>query len=163
MRNRLAGAALAMLVLAACGGQSAGHPAPTAAAARAACPDMQAVHHAYVVVQHLSGTWFQSCIGFDPAFIDGQTILDRSGIEYLAEAAGSSKLVCQMDLEPAHVTACGGPAWPRWVAYVEVAGKWSPIGTDYSAVRLYDRQAIGWRFARTALVGPPPQAQMISG
>jgi hypothetical protein len=111
----------------------------------------------------MSGAWFESCIGFNPVFIDGQTIMDRSGIEYQAQPVASGRVVCQIDLEPARIGDCADQTWPRWVAFVEVDGRWTQVGSDYGGVRLYDRQAIGWRFAMTSAAGPPPQPHMLGG
>jgi hypothetical protein len=130
LRNRLVGAALSTLVLSACGASSAGHPQSTAAAAHVVCPDTTALHHAYVVVQHMSGAWFESRIGFNPAFIDGQTIMDRSGIEYQAQPVASGRVVCQIDLEPSRIGDCTDQTWPRWMAFVEVDGRWTQVGSD---------------------------------
>ena len=46
-------------------------PAGTPAGQTIACVNASAAHHAYVVVQHLSGAGSQRCVGFDGATIDG--------------------------------------------------------------------------------------------
>ena len=74
------------LVIAACGGSS-----PTSLASpTSSCANAGAPHHAYVVVQHLSGTSLQKCVGFSGDTIDGQTLMDQSGIEYQAQIGRAS-------------------------------------------------------------------------
>ncbi|TME24870.1 MAG: hypothetical protein E6I67_00090, partial [Chloroflexi bacterium] len=83
MRSGFVVAAFGLLVSIGCGSQPTASSNPTSASAssRIPCADIKAPHHAYVVVQHMSGDWIQRCIGFAPTYIDGQTIMDRSGIQ----------------------------------------------------------------------------------
>src|SRR5437868_1953343 len=92
---------------------------------RTPCADIKAPHHAYVVVQHMSGDWIQRCIGFAPTYIDGQTIMDRSGIQYQVQYLEAGKAVCQVDLEPRQYRECVPPNSPRWALFIESHGRWS--------------------------------------
>src|SRR5258707_12232195 len=61
------------------------------------CVNGASAHHAYVVVEHLSGASLQRCIGFDGSEIDGQTLMDQSGIQYGAHPLAPGNAVCQVD------------------------------------------------------------------
>ena len=52
------------------------------------------------MVQHLSGESLQRCVGFDGSEIDGQSLMDKSGIEYASHQLTSGKAVRQVDNEP---------------------------------------------------------------
>ncbi len=117
MRSQLVFCGTVVLLLAACGAP----PSNTAGAATVQCADAGAPHHAYVVVQHLSGAWMERCVGFAASSIDGQTAMDRSGIEYQAEAVGSGKVVCQVDQEPAQFSQCFPQNKPYWALSAEQA------------------------------------------
>src|SRR5256714_5233903 len=104
MFRGLVAAGLGVLLLVACGSPPV---APHSASSRVACVDAGAPHHAYVVVQHMSGAWLQQCVGFGPDIIDGETIMDRSGIAFDAPRAASTRLMCRVDLEPSADVACG--------------------------------------------------------
>ncbi|HXN78328.1 MAG TPA: hypothetical protein VN965_06110, partial [Candidatus Dormibacteraeota bacterium] len=80
MRKHLIGtsATLALAVIGAitaCGGS----PAAATASPASTCVNASAPRHAYVVVEHLSGTTVQACVGFTTDAIDGQTLMDKSG------------------------------------------------------------------------------------
>jgi hypothetical protein len=153
VRNDLiwAGATLA-LVIAACGGSSpASQASPTSS-----CINAGAVHRAYVVVQHQSGTSLQKCVGFAGDTIDGQSLMDQSGIEYQAQTFSFGKAVCQVDNEPTQFGTCFPPNQATWWAFIEAGGVWACAQTGYTAVTLHDKEAIGWRYVRTADPCPPP-------
>ncbi len=156
MRRTTVSAVIGSLLLIACGPGPAASSTPTAAASRINCVDVAAANHAYVVVQHMSGTWIERCIGFAPDFIDGQTIMDRSGIQYQTQPAGATSLMCQVDLEPRHPTGCVNPGQPHWALFVELGGHWSLSHTGFSDVRLFNKQALGWRFVRAGDAAPSP-------
>src|SRR5256884_6511422 len=162
MRSGLVVAAFCLLVSIACGSQPTASSNPTAASAsaaafsRIACADIKAPHHAYVVVQHMSGDWMQRCIGFAPRYIDGQTIMDRSGIQYQVQHLDSGKAVCQVDLEPRQYPDCGSSNSPRWALFIESQGRWSQAPTGYTDVQLGDGDALGWRYVRGADQAPAP-------
>ena len=90
--------ALTLGSAAGCGGTpTATHsPAP-------ACANSSALHRAYVVVVHASSAApVQKCVSFSDATIDGQTLMDESGLEYQTQTFSFGKAVCQIDNEPAH-------------------------------------------------------------
>ena len=153
MRGFLVGGGLALLLLAACGPRT---PAPTAQSA--GCIDASAPHHAYIVVQHLSGTSIQRCVGFSGGSIDGQTIMDRSGIEYEARPISSGKVVCQVDLEPTQFNECFPQNRPYWALFIESAGRWASAPGGYTDVQLHDGESMGWHYvpANDAAPAPPP-------
>jgi hypothetical protein len=150
-----AGATLA-LVIAACGGAS-----PTSQASpTASCVNAGSVHHAYVVVQHLSGASVQKCVGFAGDTIDGQSLMDQAGIEYQTQTFSFGKAVCQVDFEPAQFSTCLPPNQPSWWLFTETGGAWTVASTGYTTVNLHDKDALGWRYvpAADASPSPPPLA-----
>lgn len=157
MRNRLIGAVLATLVMTACGSPSAAPP--KSRATYATCTDAKASHHAYVVVEHMSGAWLQACVGFDEAYIGGETAMQRSGIEYLAETLGTARVVCQIDMEPASATGCAGRSQPHWVAFQGSGGRWLQAGSSFVLLRIHDSEVIGWRYVPADVITPAPPPQ----
>ena len=129
------------------------------------CVNTTAPHHAYVVVQHLSGATFQRCVGFAGATIDGQTLMDQSGVEYQAYKLSSGKSVCQVDNEPAHVTQCFPPNQPYWSLFLEIKGAWVGATAGFTDAILNDGDALGWHYvsASDKSPAPPPLAQPLAG
>ena len=161
MRSGLVVAAFSLLVVSiGCGSQPTASSNPTSASAssRIPCADIKAPHHAYVVVQHMSGDWIQRCIGFAPTYIDGQTIMDRSGIQYQVQYLEAGKAVCQVDLEPRQYRECVPPNSPRWALFIESQGRWSKASGGYTDIQLGDGDALGWRYVRPEdqAPGSPP-------
>jgi hypothetical protein len=162
VRNHFSAGIVLVLLVAAC---SSPH-ATSSAAQVSSCANAGAPHHAYVVVQHLSGASLQRCVGFDGAMIDGQTLMDQSGVEYQAHALTTGKAVCQVDNEPAQVSQCFPPQQPYWALFVETGGKWaSGDAGGYTMATLRDGDALGWHYvpAADAAPAPPPLAQVVSG
>ena len=146
-------------LIAACGA-----PAATSTSTNrgtSACADAGAPHRAYVVVQHQSGATMQSCVGFGGVFIDGQTLMDRSGIQYEAHALSSVKVICQVDFEPRQFTQCFAANQPYWALFIESGGKWSSAPGGFAEMQLHDQEAIGWHYvgALDPLPAPPPPAR----
>lgn len=156
MRFRLVGVVVATLVLAACGSQCSAQPASTAGSPRW-CTRTNEPHYAYVVVQHMSGVRMETCVNFTATFVDGVTALDRAGIEFQTQRVGAATVACQIDREPANTGGCSGQALGRWITFVAAGGDWRQAGTDLAQIRLYNAQAIGWRYiAAGAAPSPPP-------
>jgi hypothetical protein len=152
VRNRLiwASATLA-LVIAACGSS------PTSSASPAnTCVNAGAAHHAYVVVEHLSGTSIQRCVGFAGATIDGQALMDQSTIEYQKQTYSFGNGACQIDNEPAQFTECFPKNKPYWSLFVETSGAWAAAQTSYNAVNLHDKEALGWHYVDSSDQNPAP-------
>jgi len=152
VRNRLiwASATLA-LVIAACGSS------PTSSASPASsCVNASAAHHAYVVVEHLSGTSIQKCVGFAGATIDGQALMDQSTIEYQKQTFSFGNGACQIDNEPAQFTECFPKNKPYWSLFVETAGVWASAQTAYNAINLQDKEALGWHYVDSSDQNPAP-------
>lgn len=123
----------------------------------AACGSQQpAAHHAYVVVQHLSGASFERRVDFTGSELDGMSAMDRSKIEYQAQSVASGKVVCQVDNEPANVTTCFPPNKPYWALFVATGGKWSSAAGGVSDVRLHDGDALGWHYVQAGDTSPKP-------
>lgn len=118
-------------------------------------PSAQA-HHAYVVVQHLNGSWFDRRVDFTSDAIDGVTAMDRSGLEYQAQSVSSGKVVCQVDNEPTSFATCFPQNKPYWALFVATSGKWSSASSGISQVRLHDREAIGWHYVQAGDPSPAP-------
>jgi hypothetical protein len=152
VRNRLiwASATLA-LVIAACGSS------PTSTASPAiSCVNASAAHHAYLVVEHLSGTSVQKCVGFAGATIDGQALMDQSTIEYQKQTFSFGNGACQIDNEPAQFTECFPKNKPYWSLFVETGGAWASAQTAYNAVNLHDKEALGWHYVDSSDQNPAP-------
>ncbi len=158
MRKHLmwASATLALFISACGGSASTGQTSPTSSCANAGAP-----HHAYVVVEHSSGASLQKCVGFAADTIDGQTLMDQSGIQFQAQTFSFGKAVCQVDNEPAHYSTCFPPNQPTWWAFIEAGTAWTCAQTGYSAVTLHDKEAIGWYYVQTTdpCPAPPPLAK----
>jgi hypothetical protein len=153
VRNRLiwASATLA-LVIAACGSSS-----PTASASPGnSCVNASAAHHAYVVVEHLSGASVQKCVGFAGDTIDGASLMDQSTISYQTQTFSFGKGVCAIDKEPAQFTECFPKNKPYWSLFIETRGAWAAAQTGYAAVNLHDKEALGWHYVDSADQNPAP-------
>src|SRR6266849_6220562 len=151
MHSHLAGSGIVLLFLVACA-----PPHSTSSTSTVQCTDATAAHHAYVVVQHLSGAWFARCVGFANATIDGQTVMDRSAIEYKAEPVASGKVVCQVDFEPKQYSQCFPQNQPYWAVFVESGAKWSNASGVFPDVSLRDGEALGWHYVSAADPAPAP-------
>jgi len=150
-----AGVTLALLTTACGGGSTA---STTATPAAPACVNAKAAHHAYLVVEHLSGATVQRCVGFAAAQLSGDDLMQQSGIEYQAQTfSGLGKAVCQVDNEPAQFTECFPKDKPFWAELVSTGGAWQEAQTGYAAIELKDGDALGWQYhAQTAMPSPPP-------
>jgi hypothetical protein len=141
MRTRLACGTLGLLLAAACGSQPA-----------------SSSHHAYVVVQHMSGGTIKRSVSFTGAHISGISLMDRSGIEYQARSVTGGKVVCQVDNEPASFTECFPQNRPYWALFIASGGRWSSAPGGVSDVSLHDGEALGWHYvpAGDPTPSPPP-------
>ena len=145
------------LVIAACGGSS-----PTSQATpTSSCANPSAAHHAYVVVQHLSGATLQKCVGFAGDTIDGLALMDQSGIEYQAQTFSFGKAVCQLDNEPAQFTKCFPDNKPYWSLFIESGGAWASAANGFTDAKVHDKEALGWHYVQQTdpSPAPPPLAQ----
>ena len=154
MRNHLLWVSATLALIVACGGSTTANPP---ASSGTTCVNQSAAHHAYVVVEHLSGTTLQRCVGFDGAQIGGEELMNQSGIKYAAQAfSGLGKAVCQVDGEPASFTECFPKDKPFWALLVETSGgPWTDAQSGYTAVNLKDGDALGWSY-RSATGSPSP-------
>ena len=153
MRNRLiwASATLA-LVIAACGTASPS----SSTSSTSSCVNASAAHHAYVVVEHLSGTSLQKCVGFAGDTIDGASLMDQSTIPYQTQTFSFGKGVCAIDKEPAQFSECFPKNKPYWSLFIETGGAWAAAQTGYAAINLHDKDALGWRFVDSSDQNPSP-------
>jgi hypothetical protein len=140
------------LVFAACGGSS---PASQSTPA-STCVNASSAHHAYVVVEHLSGTSVQKCVGFAGDTIDGQSLMDQSGVEYQAQTFSFGKAVCQVDNEPVQYSACFPQNKPYWSLFIETNGTWATATNGYTDAKLHDKEALGWHYVQAADPSPAP-------
>jgi hypothetical protein len=148
-QNLMWASATLALVIAACGGSSPASPTSS-------CANAGAANHAYVVVEHLSGTSIQKCVGFAGDTIDGQTLMDQSGVQYTAQTFSYGKAVCQVDNEPAQYSTCFPANQPYWALFVETGGAWASAATGYTAVTLHDKEALGWHYVQQSDPSPAP-------
>jgi hypothetical protein len=155
MRNHLLSGGMMLVLVAACGACAA-HSTGTSSA----CVGANA-HRAYVIVEHQSGATMQNCVGFSGDFIDGQTLMDRSGVQYEAHSVTSGKVVCQVDFEPKQFSQCFPANQPYWALFIESGGKWTNAPGGFTEVRLHDTEAIGWHYvgATDPSPAPPPLAK----
>ena len=158
MRKHLmwASATLA-IVITACGSSS-----PTAIATPSpTCVNATAPHHAYVVVQHMSGTSLQRCVGFTGDTIDGKSLMDQSSIPYQTQTFSFGLGVCAVDNEPAQFTECFPKDKPYWSLFIESAGAWTPAQVGFDQEKLKDTEALGWRYVPSTdqKPSPPPLAK----
>ena len=152
MRTQLIISGFGMAVLlAACG--SAATPAVSSSKA---CSGGNASHHAYVVVEHMSGASLQQCVAFSGDLIQGQALMDTSGVEYQAKSLSSGKVVCQVDNEPKVFRQCFPQNQPYWALFVESRGVWSSAPGGYADARLHDGEALGWHYVRAGDPAPAP-------
>ena len=152
MRNQFFGGIVLVLLVAACSS-----PRATSSAAQViSCANGGAPHHAYVVVQHLSGASLQRCVGFEGAMIDGQTLMDQSGVQYEAHSLSTGKAVCQVDNEPTQFSECFPPQQPYWALFVESRSKWANATGGFTEAKLHDGDALGWHYVAAADPSPAP-------
>ena len=153
MRKRLSWASATLaLVIAACGGST-----PTSQATpTSSCANAGAAHHAYVVVQHLSGATLQKCVGFAGDTINGETLMVQSGVEYQAQTFSFGKAVCQVDNEPTTYPKCFPDNKPYWSLFVETGGAWASAANGYTTVNLHDKEALGWHYVQATDPSPAP-------
>ncbi|GAC1471740.1 MAG: hypothetical protein PVS3B2_13810 [Candidatus Dormibacteraceae bacterium] len=150
-------AILALALTSACGGtQSTATTSPASTCVNASAP-----HRAYVVVQHLSGTSVQKCVGFTSDTIDGQSLMDQSKIQFETQTFSFGKGVCQIDNEPAQFTKCFPANQPYWSLWVATGTTWISSQTGYTDVKLHDKEALGWRYVQPtdSSPAPPPPAK----
>jgi hypothetical protein len=142
------------LVTAACGSStvtsSSQSPSP------AACVNASAPHHAYVVVEHLSGTSIQKCVGFSTDTIGGANLMDQSGIQYAFQTFSFGNEVCKIDSEPQAYSQCAPQNLPYWALWIETAGAWTSAQVGYTGVTLRDKEALGWRYTQPTDPSPAP-------
>lgn len=152
-----ASATLALALVAACGGS----PSTASSSSPSTCVNASAPHHAYVVVQHLSGASLQRCVGFSGDTIDGTTLMYRSNVEIQTQTYSFGLGVCQLDNEPKSFTQCLASSGPYWSEWVEVGGAWSMAQSDYAHLTLHDNDALGWRYVDQSdpSPSPPPAAR----
>jgi hypothetical protein len=158
--HHVAGITLAVFVVA-----CSPHPAGNSTGQTVECVGASAAHHAYVVVQHLSGAGFQRCVGFNSDTIDGQALMDQSGVQYEARKLSSGKAVCQVDNEPLKVTQCFPQNQPYWALFLETKGAWNGSTSGFTDASLHDGDALGWHYVVAAdkSPAPPSLAQQLPG
>jgi hypothetical protein len=113
------------------------------------------------VVEHLSGSTVQACVGFSTDAIDGQTLMDKSGIKYQFQKFSFGSAVCQIDNEPPQYSQCFPQNQPYWALFIESAGKWAEAQSGYSNTVLKDKDALGWHYVQASdpSPAPPPPAK----
>ena len=154
MRRHLLWVSATLALITACGGSTTANPP---ASSGAACVNQTAAHHAYVVVEHLSGATLQRCVGFNGEQLGGEELMNQSGIKYTAQTfSGLGKAVCQIDGEPASFTECFPKDKPFWGLLVETGGgPWTDAQSGYTQINLKDGDALGWSY-RSATGSPSP-------
>lgn len=155
MRKHLTWASASLAIV--LGAVGCGSTSPAASATPTpGCLNAGAPHHAYVVVQHLSGASIQRCVGFTGDAINGKTLMDQSTIPYQTQTFSFGLGVCAVDNEPQTFTECFPKNQPYWDLFVESGGSWSAAPVGFDQVSLKDRQALGWRYVSAADASPSP-------
>ena len=151
-----ASATLAIFITAACGTSSS--PTATATTPSPTCAGSGTLH-AYVVVEHLSGTTIQRCVAFSDS-ITGKQLMEQSGISYQTQTFSFGVGMCAVDNEPSTFTECFPQGKPYWSLFTEHAGAWTASQTAFDQITLHDKDALGWRYvpAADASPSPPPPA-----
>lgn len=145
--------ALAVSAASACGSG----PSANSSTSASSCVNAGAPHRAYVVVEHGTGTrGIEKCVGFTGDTIDGQTLMDKSGIRYQTQTFSFGKAVCQIDSEPAQYSSCFADSGPNWLLFVDSGGSWSEAQTGYAQITLHDKGALGWEYTAEQTPSPPP-------
>ncbi|HKC18744.1 MAG TPA: hypothetical protein VKE27_03855 [Candidatus Dormibacteraeota bacterium] len=145
--------ALALTAASACGNSTSSN----GTSASSSCVNASATHHAYVVVEHGTATHqVQKCVGFSGDVIDGQTLMDQSGIQYQTQTFSFGKAVCQIDKEPAQYSSCFANSGPNWLLFVDTGGSWATAQTGYAQITLHDKEALGWEYTAVQSPSPPP-------
>lgn len=145
--------ALALAITAGCGGS----PSTSSSSSGSTCVNASAPHHAYVVVKHGAGSHgLQKCVGFAGDGVDGQTLMDQSGIEFQTQTFSFGKAVCQVDNEPKQYSKCFADSGPNWLLFVDSKGAWAMAQTGYAQVTLHDKDALGWEYTADQSAPPPP-------
>ncbi|MGA8923366.1 MAG: hypothetical protein WB682_09495 [Candidatus Dormiibacterota bacterium] len=161
MRKHLIGASATLALILGAAGACGGTATKAAASPGISCVNAGAPHHAYVVVQHLSGTTVQKCVGFSTDTIEGPTLMDSSKIEYQAQTFSFGKAVCQIDNEPQTFEQCFPQNQPYWALFIETNGTWAQAANGYTQILLHDRDALGWHYVQQSdpSPAPPPAAR----
>ncbi|HET6310622.1 MAG TPA: hypothetical protein VFH00_06420 [Candidatus Nitrosotalea sp.] len=146
---------IALAAMLACGSS----PSTSTTSPTSTCVNASAPHRAYVIVQHSSGTTVQKCVGFAGATIDGQSLMDQSGVTFQTQTFSFGKAICSIDNEPAQYEKCFATSGPNWSMFIETNGSWTVAQTGYAdpQVILHDKDALGWRYiAYEPSPSPPP-------
>jgi hypothetical protein len=147
--------AIAIGAVTACGGS----PTTSSASPASNCVNASAPHHAYVIVQHGSGTTLQKCVGFTGDTIDGKSLMDKSGIDYQTQTTSFGPAVCAIDSEPKTYDKCFNSNGPNWSLFIDASGSWTiaQVGFADPKVLLHDKDALGWRYIPyDEHASPPP-------
>lgn len=153
-----ASAILAGIIVVACGGTGGGGAA--GGGSQSSCVNAKAPHHAYVVVEHQSGTQMQRCVGFSGATIGGEQLMKDSGVEVQTQTFSFGKAVCQLDNEPKSFTECLPKNAPYWSLFVYDPQKgWQTPQTGYTGVTVSDGGALGWHYVPATAASPAPPSK----
>ena len=146
-------AGLLILFASACGGGSQ----PTTGGDDRGCVNAGSPHHAFLVVEHLSGRVRTACVGFTGSQISGDQLMKQSGIAYQAQHFSFGDAVCAVDREPASFDQCLPQNAPYWALWTEASGgSWQQAQVGFTAVELKDGDALGWRYTPADAASPPP-------
>lgn len=110
-------------------------------------PAHAAVHRAGLVIQHASGRLVTRCVTFMESQLSGFELVQRSGIQYRAQAYGSmGEAICQLDGEPSPVPANCLGFGPYWMYEHRTATGWVQSQAGASGWTLRDGDLDGWRY-----------------
>jgi hypothetical protein len=124
----------------------------------------QPPNQAGLVIQHGDGRVVTACVSFGEPEINGQDLLDRAGVGYIAQSSGANAAVCKLDGEGCDYPAedcfckCRGAECVYWAYQSLRDGKWSygQVGAPMSRVRPGDVQGWAWGSGSVQAGAQPP-------
>jgi hypothetical protein len=115
-------------------------------------------NHSTLVVTHADGSTVTRCVAFTADSINGQQLLDTSGIKWSGQSFSFGEAVCAIDGEPAAYTECLGKD-NYWAAFTAGSdGTWQLAMVGISDITLHDGEAEGFRYVPTTGTATEPSS-----
>lgn len=116
-------------------------------------------NRAGLVVRHDDGRVERTCVAFDEQTISGMELLERSGLDVVAERSALGAAICSLDGEgcrhPDQDCFCRFPTfWGYWVQEQDDA-RWRFSETGSQDRDVEDGSLHGWSFGRDGKPAPP--------
>lgn len=107
-------------------------------------------NHAGLIIRHGDGRIITACVAFDEPNISGITLLDRAGINYLAQNTNGNAAICQLDGEGCSYPAddcfchCKGAECAYWAYQHLNGGRWNYATSGASSATVSPGHVEGW-------------------